>query len=102
MTSSLQVTSLNIPILQAVTIMDIQQLHSNIKSAQSADLISVNLASLPNSDWTTHFEGLLQHKNHIYVPNSNYLQLYILLNKHNHPISGHFGQNKILQLIHND
>ena len=57
--SSLRATSLNFPILRAVTIMDIEQLHSDIKSAQSSNPISDNLINPPNSDWTTNSEGLL-------------------------------------------
>ena len=82
--------------------MDIQQLHSDIKSTQSADPISDNIANPPNSNWTTDSEGLLQHKNHIYIPDSKDLRLRVLLNKHDHPISGHFSQNKTLKLVRND
>src|SRR6266581_9554069 len=56
----------------------------------------------PDPCWSIDAEGLLRLDNHIYIPNSNDLQLWILHYKHDHPLSGHFGQNWTLELVCHD
>ena len=43
--------------------------------------------------------GLLCLDNHIYIPDYGNLRLRVLQYKHDHPISGHFGHNRTLDLI---
>ena len=44
-------------------------------------------------------DGLLLLNDRIYVPDVPNLRLHVLKHKHNYPISGHFSQNKTLELI---
>jgi len=46
--------------------------------------------------------GLLLLDNHIYVPDADDLHLCICKYKHDHILSGHFSQNHILELIHQE
>ena len=87
--------------------MDIGRLHEDILSAQKANKHSSDtLSALSdkiefNSDtcWSDDDQGLLRYDDRIWVPDSNDLCLRILLNNHNHPIAGHYGQNKTLDLV---
>src|SRR6202035_4131957 len=38
----------------------------------------------------------------IWIPNTDDLRLQILLNKHNHLLSGHYGQSKTMELVRRD
>src|SRR3979490_2528222 len=53
----------------------------------------------PNPRWMQTDDGFLRLDNWIYIPEANNLRLRILQYKHNHVLSGHFGQNKTLALI---
>ena len=99
--SSLRATYLAVPTLRAATIMDVKQLRDDIKAALPSDPISASVLSSDFSDprWTLNPEGLLLKDGRIWVPDVNDLRLRILQYKHDHIISGHFGQNKTLQLI---
>ena len=87
--------------------MDIGQLHEDILSAQKADKHSSNtLSTLSdkmefNSDtrWSVDDQGLLRYDDHIWVLDSDNLCLWIILNNHDHPIVGHYGQSKTLDLV---
>ncbi|KAF8624365.1 hypothetical protein AX17_007150 [Amanita inopinata Kibby_2008] len=82
--------------------MDISKLHEDIRAALPEDPLStVHLPTL-SDPWTLNPSGLLLRNNHIYVPNANDLQLRVLQYKHDHILSGHFGQNKTLALIRQD
>ena len=97
--SSLRATILYTPVLQATTIMDLKTLHSNIRSTLHSDhSISKQLSNL-TLRWTIDPTGLLHLDNHIYVPNVKNLRLWVLQYKHDHPISGHFGHNRTLDLF---
>ena len=85
------------PILRAVSIMDIEQLHNDILSAQKSNEYISKHKSDPR--WSIDEQGLYRYDDRIWVPDSDNLQLWILLNCHNHPISGHYGQNKTLDLV---
>ena len=98
---SLRATIFLSPVLQAVSLMDIKQLHSNICSALSTNHItSIHLKSeKSNPQWSLNSNGLLQRDNHIYIPDSKELRLWVLHYKHDHLTTGHFGQNKTINLV---
>ena len=77
--------------------MDIEQLHINILSAQKSDEYIYEHKSDPQ--WSIDEQGLYCYDDRIWVPDSDNLRLWILLNCHDHPISGHYGQNKTLDLV---
>jgi hypothetical protein len=80
--------------------MDIPKLYSDIRSALTSEAaISSHLNSPPEPRWSVDSDGLLRLDERIYVPDIDDLCLRILQNKHDHPISGHFGQNKTIKLI---
>ena len=80
--------------------MDAKRLHSNIRASVAADLVAKpHLGTMSDPHWTVGSDGLLRHDNHIYVPDANDLQLRVLQDKHDHVLSGHFGQGKTLDLI---
>jgi transposase InsO family protein len=96
---SLRASSLYAPVLRAVQLMDVKALHEDIRKAQAEDPIaSGHLLSPPSSRWTI-LEGLLHLDGRIWVPDANDLRLRILRDKHDHPLAGHFGQNRTLSLI---
>ena len=81
---------------------DAEQLHNDILFALFSDsLASVHLStSKPsNSRWSINSNGFLRLDDRIYVPDANNLRLRVLRYKHDHLLSGHFGQNRTLELI---
>src|SRR6202041_3797714 len=58
----------------------------------------------PDADlrWSLDGSGLLCYDGRVWVLDVNDLRLQILLNNHNHPVSGHFSQNKTLELVRRD
>src|SRR3979490_2524585 len=99
---SLPATQLMIPALRASTIMDSESLHSEILSALPSDPVAMqHLGDLakPNPRWTQIDDVFLRLDNRIYVPEANNLRLRVLQYKHDHVLSGHFGQNKTLALV---
>ena len=97
--SSLRATVLYTPVLQATTIMDLETLHSDIRSMLCSDPAISEQLSNPTLHWTIDPTGLLRLDNRIYIPDSENLRLRVLQYKHDHPISGHFGHNHTLDLI---
>ena len=82
--------------------MDIDKLHSDIRTALPNDSFCASNFPTPVSpDWTLD-DGLLHYKNRIYVPDSGDLRLKVVQYKHDHVLSGHFGQNKTIQLVHRE
>ena len=87
--------------------MDIRKLHQDILSAQKSDKHCSDILSQfsdtheHKSDprWSIDDQSLLRYDDRIWVPDSDDLRLRILLNSHDHPISGHYGQNKTLVLV---
>ena len=110
--SSLRASSYAEPILRAVRIMDINQLHKDIYAAQRSDkhctAIITNITNPefpdPEPQWSLDDQQLLCYDNRICFPNTNDLWLRILLNKHNHLLSGHYGQSKTktMELVRRD
>src|SRR6202040_4248031 len=107
---SLRASSYAKPILCAVNIMDINQLHKNIYTAQQSnqhckDIITniTNPESPKSSDpeprWSLDDQQLLCYDNRIWIPDTDDLRLRILLNKHDHLLSGHYGQSKTMELV---
>jgi len=99
---SLRANSLYEPILQAVSIMDVESLHSNILSGLQTDpdsIVHLSCPSKTDSRWTVDVSGLLCLDGCIFVPDSKDLHLRITCNCHDHPTAGHFSQNKTLDLI---
>ena len=99
--SSLRATIILSPVLWAMSLMDIEQLHSNIHSTLSTNSIaSIHLKSeKSNPQWSLNSNGLLWRDNCIYIPDSKDLQLWVLHYKHNHLTTGHFEQNKTINLV---
>ena len=95
---SLHATFLSVPALCAAIIMDIEKLHSDIHSSLHSDPIASTQLDSPSPRWSIDSEGFLL-DNKIYVPNTSDLRLQILQYKHNHLISGHFGQNQTMELV---
>ena len=80
--------------------MDIEKLHNNIHTNLHLDPISAAHLPTPTTpNWTVDESGLLRQYDRIYVPDIADLRLKVLQYKHDHILSGHYGQNKMLQLI---
>ena len=96
---SLCATELITLTLCAAVIMDQEQLNKDILLALPSDPIYVNFLKDPKPCWSVSSNGFLQHDNHIYIPDSDDLQLKVFWHKHDHILSGHPGQNKTASLI---
>ena len=80
--------------------MDVERLHANILTNLSTDLIAkAHLSDSSNPRWSTNEAGYLCLDGCMYVPKVDDLRLRVLKYKHDHPLSGHFGQNRTLELI---
>jgi len=101
LTNSLCATSLEFLVLRrAVAIMDVETLHNDILSALPSDPIAqIHLSDPLDSCWSTDEAGFLCLDGRIYVPDLDGLHLRVLWYHHDHPLSGHFGQNWTLELI---
>ena len=96
-------TYLRALVLQASVLFDLETLHNDILSALSSDPVaSIHLSTSgpPDSQWSIDADGFLHLDGRIFVPDSNNLQLQVLWYKHNHSLSGHFGQNRTLELTY--
>ena len=100
LSDSLRITYLETPILQASVLMDIEHLHADILANLSTNLIAkAHLLDSSNPRWTTNEAGYLCLDGRMYIPKANDLCLHVLKHKHDHPLSGHFSQNRTLVLI---
>ena len=97
--SSLHATFLSVPALHATIIMDIEKLHSDIHSSLCSDPIASTQLDSLSLRWSVNSKGFLLLDDQIYISDTANLQLQILQYKHNHPISGHFGQNQTMELV---
>jgi len=81
--------------------MDVERLHTDILANLPTDPnAKVHLSDTSNPRWSTDETGYLHLDGRMYVPEANDLCLRVLRYKHDHPLSGHFGQNRTLELIH--
>ena len=100
LSDSLRTTYLETPVLRASALMDVEHLHTDILTNLLTDPIAkAHLLDSSNPRWTTDETGYLRLDGCIYVPKADDLRLRILKYKHDHPLSGHFGQNRTLELI---
>ena len=98
LSNSLCATYLESLVLHAVTIMDVETLHDDILSTLPSDPVAqIHLSDPLDSCWSTDESGFLCLDNQIYVPDCEDLHLHVLQFKHDHPLSGHFGQNRTLK-----
>ena len=102
LSKSLQAMSLCFPVLRAAITLDIDLLHSDIRCALSSDPTISEHLSNPSGRWSMDPDGYLQLNSWIYVPDVNNLRLRVLQYRHDHPISGHFGQNRTMDLVRRD
>ena len=97
--SSLRATSLMTLALRGSVIMDIEKLHNDIRSSLKDDEFASHYLDGSHPHWILGEDGLLRQHGKIYVPDANDLRLKVLQYKHDHILSGHFGQNKTIQLV---
>jgi hypothetical protein len=102
--ASYRATYMALPILRSAIIMDVDKLHLDIKNAIPKDNTSLSrfeYLSSGNTDprWSIDEHGLLRLDDRIWVPDADDLRLRILQYKHDHILSGHFGQSKTIDLI---
>ena len=96
----LRATHLQFPVLRASALMDIEQLHNDILSALPSDPIAqIHLSDTSHLCWSIDTTGLLRLDGHIFVPEADDLRLRVLRFKHDHPLSGHYGQSCTLDLV---
>ena len=125
--SSLRATYLEEVVLRAGMVIDIERLHSDIRSGLSADpaaaaaMESIRAAtskesaasdppnspaedpgSQPPSRYSLDSSGLLRLDGRIYVPDTNDLRLRVVQYFHDHIIAGHQGMNRTLEIIRRD
>jgi len=83
--------------------MDLEQLTEDICSAYLHDPVSAAQLPTPSAPkWSLSEDGMLLLNERLYVPDHDDLQLRVLWYKHDHPLTGHYGQNKTLELIRRD
>src|SRR5882724_3396223 len=97
--SSLQATTLSIPVLNESLIMDAEKLHSDIRSHLREDPISAEHLDKQSDSWTLDPDGLLRNSGKIYISDPRSLRLHVLQYSHDHPLAGHFGQMKTLHQV---
>jgi len=97
--ASLQVTILTTPTLCAATILDQNQLHSDILATLPFDSSISNHLSHLEGRWSKDDAGFLRFDDRMYVPDNANLRLQVLRYHHDHVLAGHLGQNKTLELI---
>ena len=80
--------------------MDIETLHSDILTALPSNPITqAHVSDTAESQWSVDKSSFLRLDQHIYIPDVEDLRLRVLRNKHDHPISSHYGQNRTMDLI---
>ena len=80
--------------------MNIEQLHNDILSVLPSNPIAqIHLSDTSHLRWSIDATGLLCLNSRIFVPEADDLRLHVLHFKHNHPLSGHYGQSRTLDLV---
>lgn len=106
--SSLRATFLEEIVFRASIVMDVEQLHADIKAAVPQDPLGVSgltsAASGNESRWTLDASGMLRYDKRIWVPSvpgdtPDELRVRVCQYLHDHMISGHFGQNRTLAIV---
>ncbi|ESK81116.1 retrotransposon nucleocapsid protein [Moniliophthora roreri MCA 2997] len=100
--SSLRATYLEEPVLRASVLMDIEKLHSDIRTALPSDpeaVAGMQHAQKGHNRWTIDDSGLLRLDNRIFVPLADDLCLQVCKHHHDHVLASHFGQNRTLAII---
>ena len=91
-------TVLLFPFLRVATVVDLDTLHQDILSALPSDPIATKHIST-DGRWSTDPNSLLLLNNRIYVPSAGNFHTHVLQYNHDHILTGHFGQNKTLELV---
>jgi len=97
--ASLQATILTTLTLRAATILDQNQLYSDILATFPFDFSISDHLLHPEGRWSKDGAGFLRLDNRMYVPDNANLHLRVLQYHHDHVLAGHLGQNKTLELI---
>jgi len=97
--ASLRATILTPPTLRAATILDQNQLHSDILATLPFDSSISTHLSHPEECWSKDDAGFLRFDDRMYVLDNANLRLRVLQYHHDHVLAGHLGQNKTLELI---
>jgi len=101
--SSLHTSKLYSTTVSGAYIMDLEQLTEDIHSAYLHDPVSATQLPTPSAPkWSLSEDGMLLLNERLYVPDHDDLQLRVLRYKHNHPLTGHYSQNKTIKLIRQD
>jgi len=95
--SSLRALKLYSTAVSGAYIMDLEQLTEDICSTYPHDPLSAAQLPTPSEPkWSLSEDGMLLLNERLYVPDCNDLRLRVLWYKHNHPFTGHYGQNKTM------
>ena len=95
----LQATILTTPTLCTATILDQDQLYSDILATLPFNSSISNHLLHPEGYWSKDNTGFLRLDNRMYVLDNANLRLQVLQYHHDHVLAGHLGQNKTLELI---
>ena len=89
--------------LRAAMILDEELLHNQIRQAQKRDSYTKESIKEMRDESPSQFhitaDGLLAHREKIYIPRSNKLRTEILQAHHDHPLRGHPGVTKTCHLL---
>ena len=97
--ASLWATILTTLALCTATILDQNQLHSDILTILPSDPSITNHLLHLEGQWSKDGAGFLRLDNRMYVLDNANLHLWVLQYHHDHVLAGHLGQNKTLELI---
>ena len=97
--ASLRATILTTPTLRAPTILDQNQLYSDLLATLPFDSSISNHLLHPEGCWLKDGTGFLRLDNRMYVLDNANLCLRVLQYHHDYVLAGHLGQNKTLELI---